>query len=223
MRKVGNVRKTFESELEELKGTLLRMVDLAERQLGDSMSALQTQNLTLAKAVKQNDTEINALDDEINQKVIQLITQQQPVATDLRKIIVALKISTDMERIGDLAVNIAKSTLHIGEEPLIKPIVDIPKMADAVRVMLRKAFDAYDLEDIDLAFELAKEDDAIDETYGRLIQELMGYMHRNPDHVNQITQLAFICRHLERVGDHVTNMAENIIFMVKGKTLNLNE
>jgi phosphate transport system protein len=199
------------------------MVDLAERQLGDSMTALQTQNLTLAKAVKQNDTEINALDEEINQKVIQLITQQQPVATDLRKIIVALKISTDMERIGDLAVNIAKSTLHIGDEPLIKPIIDIPKMGDAVRVMLRKAFDAYDLEDIDLAFELAKEDDAIDETYGRLIRELMGYMHRNPDHVNQITQLAFISRHLERVGDHVTNMAENIIFMVKGKTLNLNE
>ncbi|WP_035002388.1 phosphate signaling complex protein PhoU [Bhargavaea cecembensis] len=220
---MGNVRKTFESELEELKGKLLRMVDLAERQLGDSMSALQTQNLTLANAVKQNDAEINALDDEINQKVIQLITQQQPVATDLRKIIVALKISTDMERIGDLAVNIAKSTLHIGDEPLIKPIVDIPKMGDAVRVMLRKAFDAYDLEDIDLAFELAKEDDAIDEAYGRLIRELMGYMHRNPDYVNQITQLAFISRHLERVGDHVTNMAENIIFMVKGKTLNLNE
>ncbi|EMR05516.1 hypothetical protein C772_02488 [Bhargavaea cecembensis DSE10] len=223
MRNMGNVRKTFESELEELKGKLLRMVDLAERQLGDSMSALQTQNLTLANAVKQNDAEINALDDEINQKVIQLITQQQPVATDLRKIIVALKISTDMERIGDLAVNIAKSTLHIGDEPLIKPIVDIPKMGDAVRVMLRKAFDAYDLEDIDLAFELAKEDDAIDEAYGRLIRELMGYMHRNPDYVNQITQLAFISRHLERVGDHVTNMAENIIFMVKGKTLNLNE
>ncbi|MFC7366354.1 MULTISPECIES: phosphate signaling complex protein PhoU [Bhargavaea] len=220
---MGNVRKTFESELEELKGKLLRMVDLAERQLGDSMDALKTQNLTLAKAVKQKDAEINALDEEINQKVIQLITQQQPVATDLRKIIVALKISTDVERIGDLAVNIAKSTLHIGEEPLIKPIVDIPKMADAVGVMLRKAFDAYDLEDIDLAFELAKEDDAIDEAYGRMIQELMGYMHRNPDYVNQITQLAFISRHLERVGDHVTNMAENIIFMVKGKTLNLNE
>ncbi|KZE37614.1 PhoU family transcriptional regulator [Bhargavaea cecembensis] len=220
---MGNVRKTFESELEELKGKLLRMVDLAERQLGDSMDALKTQNLTLANAVKQKDAEINTLDEEINQKVIQLITQQQPVATDLRKIIVALKISTDVERIGDLAVNIAKSTLHIGEEPLIKPIVDIPKMADAVRVMLRKAFDAYDLEDIDLAFELAKEDDAIDEAYGRMIQELMGYMHRNPDHVNQITQLAFISRHLERVGDHVTNMAENIIFMVKGKTLNLNE
>jgi phosphate transport system protein len=223
LRNMGNVRKTFESELEELKGKLLRMVDLAERQLGDSMDALKTQNLTLAQAVKQKDAEINTLDEEINQKVIQLITQQQPVATDLRKIIVALKISTDVERIGDLAVNIAKSTLHIGEEPLIKPIVDIPKMADAVGVMLRKAFDAYDLEDIDLAFELAKEDDAIDEAYGRMIQELMGYMHRNPDHVNQITQLAFISRHLERVGDHVTNMAENIIFMVKGKTLNLNE
>ncbi|SIT87128.1 phosphate signaling complex protein PhoU [Edaphobacillus lindanitolerans] len=222
MRSTESVRKTFDQELEALKQTLLRMVDLAERALEDSMMALKEQNLLLAKVVIDSDAEINRLDEEINGWVIQLIAQQQPVATDLRKIITALKISTDVERVGDLAANIAKCTLHIGDEPLIKPIVDIPKMASIVQEMLRKSFDAYDLEDPRLALEIAETDDRVDRLYGERIRELMQIMTLTPRRVNQITQLAFICRNLERVGDHAVNMAESILYLTKGEQYHLN-
>jgi len=222
MRSTESVRKTFDQELEALKQTLLRMVDLAERALEDSMTALKEQNLLLAKVVIDSDAEINRLDEEINGWVIQLIAQQQPVATDLRKIITALKISTDVERVGDLAANIAKCTLHIGDEPLIKPIVDIPKMASIVQEMLRKSFDAYDLEDPRLALEIAETDDRVDRLYGERIRELMQIMTLTPRRVNQITQLAFICRNLERVGDHAVNMAESILYLTKGEQYHLN-
>mgnify|MGYP001253802362 CR=1 FL=1 len=217
-----NVRKSFEKEIEGLKNSLLNMVELAEKAIASSLEALKTQDLKLAEEVIKNDQEINQIDEYINNKVISMIAQQQPVATDLRKIIVALKISTDVERIGDLAVNIAKSTLHIGKEKLIKPIIDIPKMAEIAQLMLHQAFEAYNKEDVELALKLAEVDDQIDEMYGKLIKELLALMARNPENIAQITQLAFICRYIERVGDHATNMAENIIYMVKGKQSNLN-
>lgn len=217
-----NVRKSFDNELHDLKNNLLNMVELAEKAIANSLDALKRQDLKLAEVIIKNDQEINQLDEYINNKVISMIAQQQPVATDLRKIIVALKISTDVERVGDLAVNIAKSTLHIGEEQLIKPIIDIPKMAEIAQQMLHQAFEAYNNEDVGLALSLAEIDDQIDEMYGRLIKELLELMTRNPQYIAQITQLAFICRYIERVGDHATNMGENIIYMVKGKQFNLN-
>jgi phosphate transport system protein len=217
-----NVRKSFEKEIEGLKNSLLNMVELAEKAIASSLEALKTQDIKLAEEVIKNDQEINQIDEYINNKVIFMIAQQQPVATDLRKIIVALKISTDVERIGDLAVNIAKSTQHIGKEKLIKPIIDIPKMAEIAQLMLHQAFEAYNKEDVELALKLAEVDDQIDEMYGKLIKELLALMARNPENIAQITQLAFICRYIERVGDHATNMAENIIYMVKGKQSNLN-
>ncbi|MET3575913.1 phosphate signaling complex protein PhoU [Bhargavaea ullalensis] len=213
MRGTESVRKTFDQELAALKQTLLRMVDLAERALDDSVTALKEQNLLLARVVIDSDVEINRLDEEINNWVIGLIARQQPVATDLRKVITALKISTDVERVGDLAVNIAKCTLRIGDEPLIKPIVDIPKMAAIVQDMLNKAFDAYDLEDPKLALAIAETDGRVDRLYEERIRELMQIMALSPRRVNQITQLAFICRSLERVGDHAVNMSESIIYL----------
>ncbi|WP_257125379.1 phosphate signaling complex protein PhoU [Bhargavaea cecembensis] len=222
MREMKSVRKTFDQELQALKQTLLRMTDLAGRALDDSMIALREQNQLLAQVVIDGDGEINRMDEEINNRVIQLIAHQQPVATDLRRIITALKISTDVERIGDLAVNIAKCTIRIGTEPLIKPIVDIPKMAAIVQEMLRHAFEAYDLENPKLALELAEVDDRVDRMYGEQIRELMQLMTVTPRRINQITQLAFICRDLERVGDHTTNMAESILYLTKGEHYHLN-
>ncbi|MDY0404294.1 phosphate signaling complex protein PhoU [Virgibacillus sp. 179-BFC.A HS] len=216
------VRQNFENELQNLKDTLLHMVELARNAVMNSLEALQTQDMKLAEDVISSDLEINRLDEQINQTAISMIAQQQPVASDLRKIIVALRISTDVERVGDLGVNIAKSTLRIEKKKVDKPMEDILQMATIAQKMVHDALNAYHNEDLQAALDLAKEDDQIDVKYGRIIQELLKLAAQNPTQTAQITQLAFICRDIERVGDHATNIAENIIYMIKGKQYNLN-
>ncbi|WP_078545648.1 phosphate signaling complex protein PhoU [Litchfieldia alkalitelluris] len=217
-----SIRVSFDNELQKLKSDLMEMVLLSKEAIVASVQALKDQDETKAREIIANDQKINDYDEKINHTIIQLIAQQQPVASDLRKIIAALKISGDVERIGDLAVNIAKSILHIGNGPLVKPIVEIPKMAEMALDMLTNVIEAYNNEDVNLAKETALKDDQIDQLYGKLIKELLELMTVNPASLGQITQLAFICRNIERLGDHSTNIAENIIFMVKGKKYDLN-
>ncbi|WP_453994972.1 phosphate signaling complex protein PhoU [Bacillus nitroreducens] len=216
------IRTTLDKDLERLKELLIEMVNLSKTAVEKSVQSLAHQNIMMAQEIIEEDQKINELEEKINNLIIQLIAQQQPVASDLRAIIAGLKISNDVERIGDLAVNIAKSVLHIGESPLIKPIVDLPKMADMSIDMLTKVIQAYIDSDIDLAIQTAKYDDNVDELYGKIINELFELMPTKPESLNQITQLAFICRNLERVADHTTNMSEHIIYMVKGKNVDLN-
>lgn len=216
------IRTTFDKDLDRLKELLVEMVNLSKTAVEKSVQSLAHQDIELAEQIIQDDQKINELEEQIDNIIIQLIAQQQPVASDLRAIIAGLKISSDIERIGDLAVNIAKSTIHIGDGPLIKPIVDIPKMAEKALDMLNNVIKAYIEKDINLAIQTAKADDEVDELYGKIIKELLELMPSNPNSINQITQLAFISRHIERVADHTTNMAEHIIYMVKAKKVDLN-
>ncbi|WP_433743158.1 phosphate signaling complex protein PhoU [Falsibacillus pallidus] len=217
-----NVRTNFDQNLKQLKELLLEMADISQKALRDSIEALKTQDLEKAKELIAGDNIVDRMDDEINAKAMALIAKESPVASDLRKIIVAIKVSSEVERIGDMAVNIAKSTLHIGTEKHIKNIVDIPKMAEMALDMLSASLASFYSEDVSLARDTAEKDDAVDTMYGELIQELMGYIPDHPTAINQITQLAFTCRYIERVADHATNISENVIFLVTGKRFDLN-
>ncbi|RBW70548.1 phosphate signaling complex protein PhoU [Bacillus taeanensis] len=217
-----SVRENFDAQLKELKDELLELGNLAQNALKQSIIALKNQDVEKALQIIENDYKINNLESDINDKVILMIAKQQPVATDLRRLIVALKISTDLERIGDLAVNIAKSIIRIGEEPFVKPIEEIPKMAETARGMIKDVLQAFYDEDVVAAKNIADSDDEVDQKYGKLIKELLEIVTNNPEWIAQITQLTFICRFIERAADHATNISESVIYLVKGKYYDLN-
>ncbi|KPL58569.1 phosphate signaling complex protein PhoU [Rossellomorea vietnamensis] len=216
------IRRNFDNNLKELKDKLFDMADLAKASLKESVVALKTQDIKKAEEIIKKDHIINQYDNEINNLAIILIAKESPVATDLRKIISALRICSEIERIGDMATNIAKSTLHIGNQKLIKPIEEIPRMLSIAEEMLEEALTAFYTEDASLAKKVADRDDEVDELYGQLVKELMTYIPNYPDEISQITQLAFTCRYIERVADHVTNICENVIFLVTGERFDLN-
>ena len=217
-----NTRLNFDSNLKQLKDMLMEMAHKSVVAIKQSIDTLINQDIEKAKEIINNDTIIDELEHEINNKAIILIAKESPVAGDLRKIVVALKISSEVERIADNAVNIAKSTLHIGQEKHIKEIVDIPKMMDLALEMLSDSLTAFLKEDVELAKKCAAKDDKVDEMYGTLVKELMGYIQRYPNQTNQITQLAFVCRYIERLADHSTNIAEHVIYLVTGERYDLN-
>jgi phosphate transport system protein len=217
-----NTRSNFDSNLKQLKDLLLEMAHKSEQAIKESIDALIHQDIEKAELIIDGDNVIDQLDHEINDKAIVLIAKEAPVARDLRKIIVALKISAEVERIGDIAVNIAKSAIFIGMENHIKEIVDIPKMMDMALEMVSDSLTAFYSEDIELARKCAEKDDQVDAMFGKLIRELIGYIRQYPNNINQITQLAFVARYIERLADHSTNIAENVIFLVTGKRIDLN-
>lgn len=216
------VRQEFEGELDQLKKLIVEMAMKAEKALLLSMQALTEQNMELAEKVIDEDNKINELDEEIAETAIWVIAKQQPVATDLRKVISSIRIANDLERIGDQAVNIAVSTIKIGTHPLYKPLEDIPRMCDKVHHMLIGSIDAYQTDDTVLAKRVADDDNEVDSMYEALIEELLAKISKQPELTTQITQLAFVSRYLERIADHVTNISEHILFTVKGKHVDLN-
>ncbi|HEY2421423.1 MAG TPA: phosphate signaling complex protein PhoU [Neobacillus sp.] len=218
-----NTRSNFDNNLKELTDLLLTMAEKAEEAMKGAMTALINQDIELAKQILNGDNEIDDLDYIINDKSLLLIAKESPVATDLRKINVALKVSSEIERMGDIAVNIAKSAIHIGKEKHIKEFIDIPKMMDVALEMVEDSITAFDTEDINLAKRCAEKDDLVDKMFGKLIQELMIYIPQNPKSTNQIIQLSFVCRFIERIADHSTNIAENVLFLVTGKRYALND
>ncbi|MEO2074460.1 MAG: phosphate signaling complex protein PhoU [Bacillus sp. (in: firmicutes)] len=217
-----STRSNFDNNLKQLKEMLLQMADKAEFAIKEAMIALINQDLDKAKLVIDGDNEIDELEHEINDKALLLIARESPVATDLRQINVALKVSSEVERMADMAVNIAKSALHIGKEKHIKEIVDIPRMMEMSLDMVSDSIKAFYSEDVILAKSCAERDDQVDQLFGSLIQELLSYIPKNPNSTNQIIQLAFVCRFIERIADHSTNIAENVIYLVTGKRIDLN-
>lgn len=216
------IRSNFEKSLNGLREDIKQMAGMAREALSKSVESLRTQNIELADEVIQNDKRINDFEEKINDKAILLIAKEQPLASDLRKIIVSLKISNDVERIADFAVNIAKTTKRIGKEKLVKPLIHVPQMSELVNQMLTEAVDAYKYEDTKLAVKSSKIDDQVDELYREAIKKLIKIVTDDPSQIEQVMQLAMVCRHLERAGDHVTNIAENTIYMVKGTKVDLN-
>lgn len=217
-----NTRSNFDSNLKQLKQMLLDMGQKAEFAVKEAMQALLDQDLDKARKIIPGDKEIDQLDSSINDQILLMIAKESPVASDLRKIIASIKISSEVERIADNAVNIAKSTLQIGKEKHIKEIYEIPKMMDIALDMLSTALTAYYAEDVIIAKKSAEKDDLVDKMYGKLIRELHVNIPENPAATNQITQLAYVCRYIERIADHTTNIAENVIFLVTGKRYDLN-
>jgi phosphate transport system protein len=206
----------FTAELEELNGKLLQMAGLVESAISRSVRSLVDQDRDLAEQVIRDEPQINRMEMEIDGMVTRLLALRQPVARDLRFLTSALKINTDLERIGDLAQHIAERSLSLMHHPLVKPMVDIPKMAVLVQSMLLKCLDAFVKGDEPLARSVLLADDEVDRLRDAVYAELLGAMQRDPGVVPAAVDLIFVARNLERIGDHATNIAEDVVFLIKG-------
>lgn len=216
-------RQKFDQDLEELRVNILDLGKMVEQRIGLSIESLVNQNMELADTIVVGDLVVNDLQAIIEEKCILLIATQQPFARDLRKLVAGFKISIYLERMGDLSVDLAKLTLRIGQDKLIKPLIDIPRMSLLVQEMLDKGLKAYVQEDCEAASMMALMDDEIDEIYSNVYDELKGIMMANPHQVTQANYLLFACRFLERMGDYCTNIAEEIVYLCSGKRVDLNE
>lgn len=215
-------RHTFDIALKELKLKLLHMGGDIQEALRQAIDSLKHIDVVKARQVVENDRLVNRQEHEIEDLCIRLIATQQPVATDLRKIVAGMRISTDLERMGDLAVDIAKSAIRLEGQTLIKPLSDIPKMGKIVDQMISDALNAYVESNIDLASNLAKMDDEVDHIYRSIVEELFTLTAEHPQVVSQAMTLAFVGRYLERVGDHATNIGEGVIYIISGERSDLN-
>lgn len=215
-------RANFDQQLEELKEQLLQMAETAKKSVELSMDALIIQDVETAEKIIGDDVHINRMEEFINEKAIALIAKEAPVAVDLRKIIVALKISYEIERIGDMAVNIAKSTIQIGCDRSVIPFDKIEMMMTLTLNMYTYALNAYLNEDAELAKECARQDDVVDDMYDEFVRDLLCKIPGNEIRMNEITQLVFIFRFTERIADHVTNIAEHVVYLVTAKHCDLN-
>lgn len=213
------VRQSFDQDLESLRQDLVRMGEIVQVAIKDAVDALAKRDKDLARMVMDGDDTIDRMQVEIEDRCISLIARQQPVATDLRILGTGLKITTDLERIGDHAFDIAKIVLLIGDEPLIKPLVDIPRMAEIAQKMLKDSLQAYLKLDIELAEQVCRADDRVDELYNQVFRELLTYMLEDTKKIKQATQLIFVARYLERIADHSTNVAEWVIYLATGERL----
>jgi phosphate transport system protein len=211
--------RAYEEQLGQLRTAVLEMGGLVEEQIGQAVRALIQRDEALARATIERDHTVNRFDVEIDDLSLKLLALRQPAARDLRLITTALKITTDLERIGDMATHIAERAIELAGELPIKPYIDIPRMADVARDMLRRSLDAFVREDTELALGVCLADDMIDQLHEQLFRELLSYMVENPATVSRAMRLLFVSKYLERVGDHATNIAEMVIFMVKGRSI----
>ena len=216
-------RKEFDKDLEELRTLLQQMGEHVTDALDGAVLALQTLDTVRAQEIVKADLRLNAMEDRIMEIGSRLIITQQPVAKDLRRIIVAFKISSDLERMGDLALDVAKVTMRIQGQQLIKPLVDIPRMAELVTIMTTEAIQSYLDENTDLAYKMAQDDDQVDGLYSAMINELYTYMVQKPETVNQAMLLTLVGRYIERIADHATNIGESVVYLVTGKRPDLNQ
>jgi len=209
--------KNYEMELADLKDRILHLGGTVEEMIGSAMRALVDRDSILAHKVMKSDPEVDSGELEIDHLCLNLLALRQPAGSDLRFIATALKIVTDLERIGDLAVNIAERAIELNEEPPLKPYIDIPRMASSVRSMVRRALDAFVAKDARNARAVLLADDAVDDLNVQLFRELLTYMIEEPRNVSRALRITFIAKYLERIGDHATNIAQMVIFMCEGR------
>ena len=207
----------FREELETLQGRLLEMGGLAEERVRASIQGLVTRDPGLFDKVLLGDEPINQLHIEIDDRCFRLLALHQPMASDLRSIVAAVKINTDLERVGDLAVNIAEAGTRYISHPPVKKLIDIPQMGDIAQSMLRDALDSFVRRDTRLAHQVLNEDDRLDSLKTQVFRDLLTYMLNDQGTVEPALDLILISRHLERIGDHATNIAEDVIFMVSAR------
>jgi phosphate transport system protein len=217
MEPVGRVVVHFQEELEQLKTRLLEMGGSAEEQVRLAVKGLVARDYDLIDRTLVGDQPLNTLHIEIDSRCFTLLALYQPMAADLRTIVAAVKINTDLERVGDLAVNIAEAARRYASHPPVKKLIDIPRMATIAQTMLRDALDAFVRRDVELAQRVLSEDDRLDTLKTQIFRELLTYMLQDPHTIEPALDLILVSRHLERIGDHATNIAEDVIFIVSAK------
>ncbi len=213
------IQRHFDEELAELKTKLLRMAGLVEDQIDKALAALVTRDSILAHDVIERDHKVNAFDVEIDEDCIQLLALHQPAARDLRLVTTAMKIATELERISDLAENVCERAIELNEEPQLKPYIDIPRMGNQARIMVKESIDAFVKDDAALARKVLTNDDLVDELMEQLFRELLSFMIEDPRTISRAIRLSFIAKYLERMADHATNIAELVVYLVEGRII----
>lgn len=211
------IRTTYHKKLREIQDDVLAMGSMVDKALSQAMEALKKRDVATAKQVITGDLKVNEKRFNIEEKCIQLIATQQPMASDLRNIICVLNVVTDLERIGDHAEGIGKIVVMIGDEPPLKPLIDLPRMTDKTVGMLRRSLDAFINHDADAAREIIAEDDAVDSLYEQVFHDLLIFMAEDPRTITRATRLLWVAHNLERSADRVTNICERVVFCVTGK------
>ncbi len=216
------VREGFEASITSLKEEVVKMMESVEELVIKSMEALLNRDVELAREVIKLDDNVDDFLESIEEKTVELIALQQPMAKDLRIIFSISKIITDLERVGDFCVNLSKEAIKIGNEPHIKSLVDIPKMKDIVLEMLINAKKSFINEDAGLAYRVGREDELVDNLYKDIYTEILMMIHSDSKNINQGTKLLFVGRYLERMADHITNICERIIYITDGDKVEIN-
>jgi phosphate transport system protein len=212
--------RSFDDDLRDLTGRIVEMGSLAEQQVAGALAALAERNVDVAAAVIQRDEAVDELEEQVDQAVVKLLATRQPMAVDLRSISMALKISNDLERMSDYAVSIAKRSQRLAEQPELSPTLRIPRIGELCLGMFNDVLDAYVERDVDKAREVIDRDKQVDELYNSLFRELVTYMLEDPRTISRCIDLLFIAKNLERIGDHATNIAEKIDYMIHGTQIN---
>ena len=211
------IRTTYHKKLRLIQDDILAVGSMVEKAITNSVEALKSRDLEMARQIIADDREINRKRFEIEEKSIELIATQQPMASDLRNIICILNIVTELERIGDYAEGIAKIVIMIGDEPPLKPLIDIPRMAEKAVDMLHRSLDALINQNADAAKQIATEDDEVDNLYNQVFRELLTFMMEDPRTITGATRLIWVAHNLERSADRVTNICERVVYLVTGK------
>jgi phosphate transport system protein len=208
-----------EQDIKKLKERILKMGSLVEDAIQKSIKALVDRDRTLAIEVIDSDAIVNNFDVEIEEECIRFLAIWQPSGSNLRFVTTAIKIITDLERMGDLAVDICERAMELLDEPPLKPYIDIPRMAEAAQKMLKDSLDAFVSQDADLAMSVCEADDFVDNLNVQIFNELLVYMLQDPKNISRAVRLTYIAKYLERIGDHATNIAEMVVYLVKGKVI----
>ena len=215
-----HIVKSYDEHITLLTRKILEMGGLVEQQIAQAIQALVDRDVEQANRVIEHDDQIDLMEEEIDQYAIRLLATRQPMAVDLRLITMAMKISNDLERMGDYATNIAKRCERLAKEPPVKPLYTIPRMAQISQAMVKDVLDAYVERDTDKAIAVWRRDDEVDDMFTSLFRELLTYMMEDAHNISQCIDLIFVAKNLERIGDHATNIAEKIHYIIHGQRIN---
>lgn len=213
------MHRHFDEELNEVKKKLLRLGGMVEEGIMNAVKSLVERDTELALRTIDNDHKINALEVEIDEDCIRLLALHQPAAKDLRLLTTALKLIDDLERMGDLAVNICERALELNKEPQLKPYMDIPRMATQTQKMVKECLDAFVNEDAELALKVCDDDQLVDDLNAQILRELITFMLENPATISRALRVVFVSKNLERIADHAVNISQSVVYMVKGKVI----
>lgn len=214
--------KSYDEELKQLHEDILRMGGIAESQFASAMQAVSKRDADIAAETVRGDNKIDELNHVIDKRVVHMLALRQPMASDLREIVSSLKIAVDIERIGDYSANIAKRAIAMAELRPIKPISGIPRMGLLVQRLIKDVLDAYNGRDAEMAMKVWARDEEVDDMYNSLFRETLTYMMEDPRNITPCTHLLFIAKNIERIGDHATNIAETVYFVVHGTRIDAN-